>query len=545
MKFEKMLCIIIITIFLVNMFTIANPIISAKENMKNDQTKLDMEFVSSGFNVDYKISELFGISAVIRNNGKFPATDVQWSISLSKLIAIGKTASGIIPILYPNDEYIIKIPLIFGFGKTQITATSSAENANATLISTRAKITGFKVDLLPGSVDSLKVNLEKIADHMKTPTYLTNAGDETNRIFVTEQTGKIFIINNGVLIDSPFLDISNKLVNLIPLYDERGLLGLAFHPDYKNNGKFYVYYTAPTSESGFDCKSIIAEYQVSTNNPNKADPNSEKIILSIEQPEANHNGGQLAFGPDGYLYIGVGDGGGEGDEHGATGNGQNINTLLGKILRIDIDNGEPYAIPLDNPFIDINGSDEIYAYGFRNPFRFSFEKNTGRLFVGDVGQDLWEEIDIVEKGGNYGWRIMEGNHLYDPSLASQLEIDMQSLIKPIYDYSHYVAHSVIGGYVYHGLENPDLVGKYVFGDWSSTYFQPRGKLFYLEELEPNVWNQREFRLENDKPLNYRILGIGQDESGELYVLTQKTVGPLFKTGEIWHIVTEGGEINEI
>jgi glucose/arabinose dehydrogenase len=322
------------------------------------------------------------------------------------------------------------------------------------------------------------------------------------------------------------------------VYDERGLLGLAFHPDFKNNSRFYVYYTAPADESGVDHQDIIAEYQVSSGDPNTADPVSERIVLRINQPQFNHCGGQLAFGPDGYLYIGVGDGGGEGDPNGATGNGQNISTLLGKILRIDINHGNPYGIPPDNPFVGVNGSDEIYAYGFRNPFRFSFDMTSGRLFVGDVGQDLWEEIDIVEKGGNYGWRIMEGNHLYDPALAVSLGINLSMLSPPIYDYSHYVGHCVIGGAVYRGTLYPSLVGKYVFGDWSATYFQPRGKLYYLDEVAPDVWKQMEFRFSSDKPLNLRVLSIGADESGELYVLTQRTIGPLLHTGELWHLTVE-------
>ena len=163
---------------------------------------------------------------------------------------------------------------------------------------------------------------------------------------------------------------------------------------------------------------------------------------------------------------------------------------------------------------------------------------TGRLFVGDVGQDLWEEIDIVEKGGNYGWRIMEGNHLYDPALATYLGINLSSLSPPIYDYSHYVGHTVIGGVVYRGTQYPSLVGKYVYGDWSATYFQPRGKLYYLDEVAPDVWKHMEFRFSDDKPLNLRILSIGADESGELYVLTQRTIGPLLHTGELWHITVE-------
>ena len=508
-----------------------------KSSMPSSQTTLDMEFVSSGFNVDYKFSELFGVSVVIRNTGAQNATDVQWSILTSGgFIIIGRKSTGTIPVIFPDDIAIVKIRFIIGFGKTKITATAQASNANVTELDGRAKISGTRVTLLPGTEDSLVINLERAARKLKAPTVVTNANDGSNRLFVAEQTGVIKVIDNGVVQSTPFLDLTKKIVKLIPVYDERGLLGVAFHPNFSSNHRFYVYYTAPKNVSGFDHQNIIAEYQISGENPNVADPASERIILRIDHPQFNHNGGQLAFGPDGYLYIGVGDGGGEGDPNGVIGNGQNINTTLGKILRIDVDTGDPYSVPADNPFVGVDGQDEIYAYGFRNPFRFSFDSTTGRLFAGDVGQDLWEEIDIVEKGGNYGWRIMEGNHLFDPTLAAYLGINLSTLIPPIYDYSHYVGHTVIGGVVYRGTQYPSLVGKYVYGDWSATYFQPRGKLYYLDEIAPNQWSHNEFRFSNDKPLNLRILSIGTDESGEIYVLTQRSIGPLLHTGELWKLV---------
>jgi glucose/arabinose dehydrogenase len=263
---------------------------------------------------------------------------------------------------------------------------------------------------------------------------------------------------------------------------------------------------------------------------------SEKILLRIGEPEMNHKGGQLAFGLDGYLYIGVGDGGGAGDQHQPIGNGQNKSTLLGKILRIDVDSGTPYGVPLDNPFIGQEGRDEIYAYGFRNPFRFSFDKPTGRLLVADVGQDLWEEVDLIISGGNYGWRIMEGNHPYDPNLATNLNISLDSLVYPIFEYSHDVGHSIIGGYVYRGSESPNAVGSYVFGDWSTSFLQPRGKIYYLTENPSGIWNLNEFNLKKGQPLNRFILGFGEDETGELYMLTSWATGSLLPSGEVWHIV---------
>ncbi|MFA5102665.1 MAG: PQQ-dependent sugar dehydrogenase, partial [Candidatus Thermoplasmatota archaeon] len=254
--------------------------------------------------------------------------------------------------------------------------------------------------------------------------------------------------------------------------------------------------------------------------------------------EPNHNGGQLAFGLDGYLYIGVGDGGGAGDQHGVIGNGQNISTLLGKILRIDVDTGTPYAIPSDNPFVGTEGLDEIYAYGFRNPYRFSFDQLTGALYVADVGQDEWEEIDLVENGGNYGWRILEGTHLYDPELAEYLNISIDTLKPPIHEYSHNVGRSIIGGYVYRGTQSSSLVGLYVFGDWSTGFLKPDGKLYYLSEKEPGTWERIEFSFQNEKPLNRFIFGFGEDESGEIYVVTTRIIGSLLRSGEIWHLIVE-------
>ncbi len=523
--------------------TVLHSEVLASENKTTAMTTLGIDFVSSGFNVDYKINELFGMSAFIINTGSINATNVHWSVTLSGgLVVVGKKASGTIPLIFPGSVSIVKIPFIIGFGKINVVATVNASNANTTTTTARAHVTGIRVTLLPGLEESLAVRLDPIASGLKAPIILTGAGDGSGRLYIAEQTGKILLLENGVLQSTPFLDLSKKIVKLIPVYDERGLLGLAFHPDFISNHRFFVYYTAPANESGVDHLDIIAEYQVFANNSNMVDPNSERIILSIKQPDFNHCGGQLAFGPDGFLYIGVGDGGGEGDPHGVIGNGQNISTLLGKILRIDVDHGTPYSVPEDNPFVGVDGLDEIYAYGFRNPFRFSFDSLNGRLFVGDVGQDLWEEIDIVQKGGNYGWRIMEGNHLYDPALATLLGINISSLSPPVYDYSHYVGHCVIGGVVYRGTQFPSLVGNYVYGDWSATYFQPRGKLYYMNESAPNVWKHMEFRLSGDKPLNLRIMGIGADESGELYVLTQRTVGPILTTGEIWHITVESGGV---
>ncbi len=238
------------------------------------------------------------------------------------------------------------------------------------------------------------VSAQLVAEGFVSPVYLTQpAGDD--RLFVVDQTGQINIVKNGQKVGQPFLDIKAKMVSLKPMHEERGLLGLAFHPDFKSNGKFYVYYTSPLRSSapkGWNCTSTIAEYKVSSD-ANIADLTSERIVLQIDQPQDNHNAGTIAFGPDGYLYISIGDGGGAND--------------------IDVNNGTPYGIPADNPFVDgQNGLKEIYAFGLRNPYRFSFSGD-GSLIAADAGQELYEEIDVIEKGGNYGWNVKEGRHCFN------------------------------------------------------------------------------------------------------------------------------------
>jgi glucose/arabinose dehydrogenase len=358
-------------------------------------------------------------------------------------------------------------------------------------------------------IATFNFNLIPVTTEVIAPVDLVNAGDE--RLFIIEQPGKIRIIKNGKMLEKYFLDISkNKVDRGSKSYSEKGLLGLAFHPQYKKNGKFYIYYSAPTATKGMDNKSVLSEYQVSVSDADVAGEN-ERIILEIEEPEWNHNGGQLVFGKDGYLYIGVGDGGGSGDHHGKTGNGQNLNSLLGKILRIDVDKGNPYSVPPDNPFVGKAALPEIWAYGLRNPWRFSFDKKSEKLFCSDVGQNLFEEIDIIDKGKNYGWRAMEGNHVFDASLKKE---DMQP---PIHDYPHSVGVCVIGGHVYNGKKYSTLLGKYFFADWN-------GGIFYLAKEENGQWKRYECTFKN-KP-SFTINSVGVDVNGELYFLTQKNPGPL-------------------
>jgi len=507
----------------------------------NNEQNYDNVGILNGLEIEV-INGGIGISAIIRNIGEINLTNLIWSIDLDGgLILLGKTGSGEISLLLPDQIATIEIPLVFGFGKTTITVNIDADETNSTSRIVQGRVIAFLVSILPGDHDALTAQLERITGGLKSPTVLTHSGDGTDRLFIADLTGKIYVLKNGNLLETPFLGLPDKMVKLNPIYDERGLLGLTFHPDYEINGRFFVYYSAPKSGEGIDHQSIIAEYQVSED-PDVADPESETIIMQIDQPEANHNGGQLAFGPDGYLYIGLGDGGGAGDQHGDIGNGQDINTSLGSVLRIDVNSGTPYEIPPDNPFVGSHGLDEIYAYGFRNPYRFSFDLQTSRLFLADVGQDEWEEIDIAESGGNYGWRILEGAHPYDLDLANILGINIENLEKPIHEYSHSVGQSIIGGYVYRGAISPDLDGKYVFADWSTNFMLPRGKIYYLDEVEPDNWRRFEFKLTNDKPLRRFILGFGEDEHGELYILTTRTPGSLLRSGEIWHISAGGDKI---
>jgi len=289
------------------------------------------------------------------------------------------------------------------------------------------------------------------------PLDLQHAGDGSNRIFVVEQAGriKVFPNNSSVTTTKTFLDITDRVTS----GGETGLLGLAFHPNYESNGYFYVNYTAPSP-----LRTVVSRFQVSPTNPDSADKNTEQILLTFNQPYSNHNGGCVAFGADGYLYIATGDGGSGGDPQN---NAQNITNLLGKILRIDVDNPQPplnYGIPPTNPFVDSTNTSirkEIYAYGLRNPWRMSFDPVTGWLWAADVGQNTWEEIDIINNGGNYGWRCYEGNHPYNTSGCNG------TYIFPIWEYSHSEGISVTGGYVYRGQNVPELYGKYIYGDYGS------------------------------------------------------------------------------
>jgi glucose/arabinose dehydrogenase len=328
------------------------------------------------------------------------------------------------------------------------------------------------------------------------PLALESPPDSTNRLFVVEQAGRIFVFPNDRNVKKAklFLDI-RKLV--YSEGNEEGLLGLAFHPGYRTNGYFYLNYNASNP-----VRSIIVRYRVSSTDPDKADPSSGLILLEYEQPYSNHKGGQLAFGPDGYLYIGTGDGGSAGDPHG---NAQKTTTLLGKILRIDVNNpggGNNYGIPPDNPFVTGGSRPEIFAFGLRNPWRFSFDPPTGLLWVADVGQDKIEEVDIVEKGKNYGWNIMEGSSCFKPSS----HCDTTGLAAPVWEYTHDIGVCIIGGYVYHGARRPDLSGTYICADYGS------GRIWSLRRSAGGSVTSSEIAF-----THLPIVSFGLDDARELYL----------------------------
>jgi glucose/arabinose dehydrogenase len=358
----------------------------------------------------------------------------------------------------------------------------------------------------------LEVKIERAFPELKfrRPIMLTHAGDGTNRVFIAEQYGKIHVLPNDQQASQTqvFLDLEPK-VTYQDKQNEEGFLGLAFHPRYKDNGELFVYYSTREEPQ----LSIISRFRVSKDDPNRADPNSEEELMRIKQPYWNHNGGTLVFGPDGYLYIGLGDGGSANDPHG---HGQNLSTLLGSILRIDVDRKDPglnYAIPQDNPFVSHpDARPEIHAYGLRNVWRMAFDPKTGQLWAADVGQDTWEEINLILAGGNYGWNRREGFHPFIPKKGEPVagHDSTEGLIDPIWEYHHDVGKSITGGTVYRGKRVPQLAGAYLYADYVT------GKVWALwyDAKSQRVIANREIP-GNTMP----VLSFGEDEQGEVYFLT--------------------------
>jgi len=407
---------------------------------------------------------------------------------------------------------------------------------------------------------SLQIKL--VASGFTSPTAFAAPRDGSGRLFITEQTGAVRIIDSsGKVLAEPFLDVSGRMVELFSSYDESGLLGIAFHPDYAASGRFYIFYCAPPTAgapAGYHSTVRVSEFMASSDDPDRADPDSEQVLLEVPHPQSNHNGGQLAFGPDGYLYIGIGDGGGGNDvgegHNPDIGNGQDTASLLGKILRIDVSESGTAAIPPDNPFAaDAHKKKEIYAYGLRNPWRFSFDAGTERLFCGDVGQDLYEEIDIIVAGGNYGWNIREGLSCFNKKSASsplsecsETGADGEPLIDPVISYGRpgsgdaIQGRSMTGGYVYRGESVPQLKGYYVFGDWSTNFAKADGTLFVAAEDSTGSWQVLETSVDTgagpSRRLNRFLLSFGEDESGEIYLLASKSLGPSGPAGEVYKII---------
>lgn len=332
------------------------------------------------------------------------------------------------------------------------------------------------------------------------PILLTNSSDGTNRIFVPSQQGTIHVFPNrqDAAGTKVFLNISKRVVYK-DNENEEGFLGLAFHPQYKKNGQFFICYTTTDAPH----TSVISRFRVSQEDRDVADATFEEEILRIPQPYWNHNGGTIVFGPDGFLYVGLGDGGSANDPHG---NGQNLGTLLGSILRIDVDHkdeGKNYAIPKDNPFVNRpQARGEIWAYGIRNIWRMAFDRKTGTLWAGEVGQDLWEEIDIIVKGGNYGWNLREAMHPFKNGPGPRPD-----LIEPIWEYSHTIGKSITGGHVYRGKRIPELEGHYLYADYVS------GKIWALK------YDEKQKKVLANRPIKSPMLPVisfGEDEEGDVY-----------------------------
>ena len=443
-------------------------------------------------------------------------------------------------------------PETTGVTTTGVTTTGPGETTGA---ATETGTTGV-AETTGGAVAD--VRLESIVDGLVAPTALTVAPDDT--MVVLDQPGIAYRIEQGSLVQ--FADLRDRVIELDDSFDERGLLGMAFHPDYPQDPRVFVYYSAPLrpgAPEGFDHTNVLSEFMVG--GEGRIDPDSERELLAVDWPFFNHNAGSVTFGPDGMLIFGMGDGGDANDTglgHPPLGNGQDRTTLQGSILRIDPDGGDPYGIPADNPFVGVpNAADEIWAYGLRNPYAFAFDPETDELFVGDAGQNLMEEVDLVQPGDNLGWNIREGTLCFDPDNADE-PLDQcadvgpfgQPLVPPILTYTH--AESVVselsdihglvvvGGRVYRGTQLDDLVGGYVFGDWSRTFAAPEGQLL-LGRREGDNWTLESLRVQGapEDHIGYFIRGFGQDLDGEVYVLTTEEAGPVGTTGAVWRLARPG------
>ena len=410
------------------------------------------------------------------------------------------------------------------------------------------------VDPLP--TGPLAIRLTPVVQGFTAPIALAAPDDESGRLFVADQTGLIYVVTiRPRILDEPFLDLRNRLVGLQTEAETRGLLGLALHPDFAENGRFFVHYSAPLrpdGPAGWDHTSHIAEFSATRPTSDVANPNSERIILQVDQPQPLRNGGQIAFGPDGYLYISLGDGG-------VPENAQDTSNLLGKVLRLDVDGGgdTPYAIPPDNPFVGQTGREEIYAYGFRNPTQIAFDSE-GRLLVADSSEAMWQEMNVVAAGGNYGWPLQDGGQCAalaaSPHLAGQLPTSSllacaeanETLAQPVITYADQslpdgLGTAVIGGHVYQGQSMPMFQGYYIFGDRGQSP-EEGGRLFAALSSQPEQgsWAVQELRVwgEENGRLPYYLRAITRDTAGEIYLLTSQQPGLTGRSGSLYRLAPE-------
>ena len=412
----------------------------------------------------------------------------------------------------------------------------------------------------------IAIGIELVADGFVSPVQLVQAPGNNGRRFVVDQVGLIWgLTPSGNRMPQPFLDVRDRITPLRPGFDERGLLGLAFHPGFARNGRFFVFYTAPPragAPAGYNNTITISEFRTQGAQQVHADAGSERIVLQVDHPQANHNGGTVAFGPDGYLYVSIGDGGGRDDDNplghvedwyadNAGGNGQDVtHNLLGNILRIDVDGATPYAIPADNPFVGHAGLDEIWAYGLRNPYRMSFDMGGSHaLLAQDAGQELWEEVSVIVRRGNYGWNVKEGTHCFDaenptvspPTCPSVDPTTGEPLRDPVIEFANAkqpggLALTVIGGHVYRGDDVPALRGQYVFGGATTLEPGPSGRLFASVPQGGGPWTIRELLVDGTDRIGHIVKGFGQDRDGEVYVMGTQILGPTGTTGAVLRIV---------
>lgn len=452
--------------------------------------------------------------------------------------------------------------------KPDLTNAGSPQAAIFAGGSSRTKIASPPKDFVPN------VSLKLVASDLTGPMVAVSPDDGSKRLFIVDQIGIIKILErSGKVRSNIFLDLRSKLIPLSPGYDERGLLGLAFHPDFRNNGRLFVYYSIPLRRSGprgWDHTNRLSELRVSSD-PNRVDADSERVIMEVDWPFMNHNGGQIRFGPDGYLYVPMGDGGGANDvgrgHNPDIGNGQDLASYLGKMHRIDVDNtgNKPYGIPEDNPFLGNESAlSEIYAYGLRNAAYTSFDPKGGMLFVGNAGQELFESIYVIVKGGNYGWNIREGTHCFDPDNPRQppdkcrtTGYKSEPLIGPIVEVGHDVGDVIIGGYVYRGKAMPRFYGRYIFGNWVWTEAEIGNGVLMVaspssdwswklplapEDLTPDdvrmwtIYNINVVKGPNETVKGF-VRGFGEDSDGELYIMASQRAGPTGKTGKVYKVTS--------